>query len=83
MTISFFLSELGDKTQLATVSLASREESFTGVWLGSTVGMVAADALAVGIGLVAEKRLPQRTVGLIAAGLFVFFGVVTIVSAFV
>ena len=83
VTISFFLSELGDKTQLATVSLASREESFVGVWLGSTVGMVAADALAVAIGLVAGKRLPQRTVGLVAAVLFVFFGVVTIASAFV
>ena len=83
VTLSFFLSELGDKTQLATVSLASREESFKGVWLGSTVGMVAADALAVGIGLVAGKRLPQRTVGLVAAGLFVFFGVVTIASVFV
>ena len=83
VTISFFLSELGDKTQLATVSLASREQSFVGVWLGSTVGMVAADALAVAVGLVAGKRLPQRTVGLVAAVLFVFFGVVTIASAFV
>lgn len=83
VTISFFLSELGDKTQLATVSLASREQSFVGVWLGSTVGMVAADALAVAIGLVAGKRLPQRTVGLVAAVLFVFFGVVTIATAFV
>jgi len=83
VTLSFFLSELGDKTQLATVSLASREESFTGVWLGSTAGMVAADAIAVAIGLVAGKRLPQRTVGLVAAVLFVFFGVVTIASAFV
>ena len=83
VTISFFLSQLGDKTQLATVSLASREESFVGVWLGSTVGMVAADALAVAIGLVAGKRLPQRTVGLVAAVLFAFFGVVTIATAFV
>lgn len=83
VTISFFLSELGDKTQLATVTLASRHDSFTGVWLGSTLGMVAADALAVAIGLIAGKRLDQRTVGLVAATLFVFFGVVTIVSAFV
>ncbi|RJQ09616.1 MAG: TMEM165/GDT1 family protein [Dehalococcoidia bacterium] len=83
VTLSFFLSELGDKTQLATVSLASREESFVGVWLGSTSGMVAADAIAVAIGLVAGKRMPQRTVGLVAAVLFVFFGVVTITSAFV
>lgn len=83
VTISFFLSELGDKTQLATVSLASSEESFVGVWLGSTAGMVAADAIAVAIGLIAGKRLPQRTVGLVAAALFVFFGVVTIASAFI
>ncbi len=45
--------------------------------------MVAADAIAVAIGLVAGKRMPQRTVGLVAAVLFVFFGVVTIASAFV
>ncbi len=83
VTLSCFLSELGDKTQLATVSLASRHDSFVGVWLGSTVGMVAADALAVGVGLVAGKRLPQRTVSLVAAVLFVFFGVVTIATAFV
>ncbi len=83
VTISFFLSELGDKTQLATVSLASREASFTGVWMGSTLGMVAADAIAVAIGLVAGKRLPQRTVGLGAAVLFVIFGLLTIGSAFV
>ena len=61
VTLSCFLSELGEKTQLATISLASREELFTGVWLGSTVGMVAADALAVDIGLVARKRLPLRS----------------------
>lgn len=83
VTVAFFLSELGDKTQLATVSLASREKSFTGVWLGSTLGMVLADAIAVAIGLVAGKRLNQRTVGLVAAVLFVFFGVITIASAFV
>jgi putative Ca2+/H+ antiporter (TMEM165/GDT1 family) len=83
VTVSFFISELGDKTQLATVSLASRDSAFAGVWLGSTVGMVAADALAVGIGLAAGKRLPQRTIGLVAAVLFVLFGVATIVSAFV
>ncbi len=82
VTLSFFLSELGDKTQLATVSLASRHDSFVGVWLGSTLGMVAADAIAVAIGLVAGKRLPQRTVGLVAAVLFTLFGVATIASAF-
>ena len=44
---AFFLAELGDKTMLATITLATTEEPI-GVWLGSTAGMVAADALAIG-----------------------------------
>ena len=45
----FFLAELGDKTMLATITLATREGLF-GTWLGSTLGMVVADALAIGVG---------------------------------
>ena len=45
----FFLAELGDKTMLATITLATREGLF-GTWLGSTIGMVVADALAIGVG---------------------------------
>jgi len=81
VTVSFFLSELGDKTQLATVSLAGGRDA-VGVWLGSTVGMVAADALAIGVGLAAGNRLPQRTLAVAAALLFFAFGAVTIVGAF-
>jgi putative Ca2+/H+ antiporter (TMEM165/GDT1 family) len=80
---AFFVSELGDKTQLATVSIAGREASVAGVWLGSTLGMVLADALAVAVGLIAGNNLPMRTIGRVAAVLFVVFGVVTIASAFV
>lgn len=83
ITVSFFLSELGDKTQLATVSLAGNDRNPVGVWLGSTLGMVLADAVAIGVGLVAGKRLPQRAIGYGAAALFVVFGIVTIVAAFV
>ncbi len=43
---AFFLAELGDKTMLATITLATREEA-VGTWLGSTAGMVAADAIAI------------------------------------
>lgn len=81
VTVSFFIAELGDKTQLATVSLAGGRDA-VGVWLGSTVGMVAADALAIGVGLVANKRLPERLLGRIAAALFFIIGIITIVSAF-
>ncbi len=82
VAVAFFISELGDKTQLATVSIAGREPSFVGVWLGSTLGMVLADALAVAIGLVAGKQLPAQLIGRTAAVLFVIFGVATIATAF-
>ena len=55
----FMLSELGDKTMLATVTLAT-EHGLFGTWLGSTLGMVAADAIAIAIGRVAGDRLPER-----------------------
>jgi putative Ca2+/H+ antiporter (TMEM165/GDT1 family) len=74
ITLGFFLSELGDKTQLATISLGGHEDSFVGVWLGSTAGMVAADALAIVAGVIAGKRLPARTMALVSAALFVVFG---------
>jgi len=80
VTVSFFLSELGDKTQLATISLAGGRDA-AGVWLGSTLGMVAADAMAIGVGLVAGSRLPERTLGKAAAVLFFVVGGVTIVHA--
>lgn len=82
VALAFFLSELGDKTQLATVSLAGREPSAVGVWLGSTLGMVLADALAIAVGLLAGDRLPQRRIGQVAAVLFVVFGALTIASVF-
>jgi Ca2+/H+ antiporter, TMEM165/GDT1 family len=74
---TFFLAELGDKTMLATVTLATNEEPIA-TWLGSTAGMVAADALAIGIGAVLGARLPERAVKLFAAGSFVLFGLVLI-----
>lgn len=82
VALAFFISELGDKTQLATVSLAGSDPSFTGVWLGSTFGMVAADAVAIGIGLALGKNLPHAMIGRIAAALFVVFGAGIIVRAF-
>jgi putative Ca2+/H+ antiporter (TMEM165/GDT1 family) len=81
VTTGFFLSELGDKTQLATISLGGHESSFIGVWLGSTTGMVAADALAIAAGVLLGKRLPERTMALVSAGLFVIFGVLALARA--
>ena len=68
---------LGDKTMLATITIATTEEPI-GVWLGSTAGMVAADALAIGIGALLGTRLPERAIKVFAAVAFVVFGVVLV-----
>jgi putative Ca2+/H+ antiporter (TMEM165/GDT1 family) len=71
--VAFFLAELGDKTMLATVTLAT-QHGWAGVWVGSTLGMVAADVLAIVIGRQLGSRMPQRAVRYGAAALFVLFG---------
>jgi putative Ca2+/H+ antiporter (TMEM165/GDT1 family) len=69
--VVFALAELGDKTMLVTIALATRDGLF-GTWLGSTVGMVAADALAIVIGRQLGARLPERAVRIGAT--IAFFG---------
>ena len=76
---AFFLAEFGDKTMLATMTLATTEEPI-GVWLGATFGMVAANAIAVAIGAAIGTRLPERWIKLFASAAFVTFGVVLIVQ---
>jgi putative Ca2+/H+ antiporter (TMEM165/GDT1 family) len=80
--VTFFLAELGDKTMLATITLATRE-GIVGTWLGSTVGMVAADALAIVVGQQLGSRLPERVVRIGAAVLFVVFGLALVVEGIV
>jgi Ca2+/H+ antiporter, TMEM165/GDT1 family len=75
--VAFFLAELGDKTMLATVTLATREEWF-GTWIGSTLGMVLADALAIVVGAMLGRQLPERVIRYGAAGAFAVFGVLLI-----
>ena len=67
----------GDKTMLATVTLAT-DNGWLGVWIGSTLGMVAADVLAIVVGQQLGARLPERVVKVGAAVLFVVFGIVLI-----
>ena len=78
--VAFFLAELGDKTMLATITLATREEAL-GTWLGSTAGMVAADALAVIIGAQLGARLPETIVKRAAAVAFLVFGLILLWQA--
>jgi len=74
---AFFLAELGDKTMLATITLATTNEPW-GTWLGSTAGMVAADAIAVALGAFLGTRLPERAIKIVASLAFVVFGVLLI-----
>lgn len=79
-SVAFFLAELGDKTMLATITLATKE-GILGTWLGSTLGMVAADALAIVVGQQLGARLPEKTIRIGASVLFVVFGVILIIEA--
>ena len=75
---AFFLAELGDKTMLATITLATQYPGaggVTGVWLGSTVGMVVADGLAILVGRALGRHLPEKAIRIGAAVLFFAFGV--------
>jgi Ca2+/H+ antiporter, TMEM165/GDT1 family len=81
VAIAFFLAELGDKTMLATVTIASQQHAFVGVWLGSTLGMVVADGLAILVGKVLGKQLPEQAIKYGAAAIFLVTGMVTLAQA--
>jgi putative Ca2+/H+ antiporter (TMEM165/GDT1 family) len=70
---SYVLAELGDKTMLATVALAS-DHNWAGVWIGATLAMVLADGLAIAVGALLHRRLPERLLHRLASVLFVLFG---------
>lgn len=110
--IAFFLAELGDKTQIMTMSIAAdpagvlrtfgaagpalahalqsanlsseglrSSQSFFGVWFGSTVGMMIADGIAIVVGALLGKKLPEKLITRIAGVVFVLFGVASLVTA--
>jgi putative Ca2+/H+ antiporter (TMEM165/GDT1 family) len=75
--VAFFLAELGDKTMLATITLATTE-GWLGTWIGSTLGMVLADALAIGVGALLGRHLPERVIRFGVAAAFVVFGLLLV-----
>ena len=74
VAIAFFLAEMGDKTQLATVSLAAKYSSMSLVLLGTTIGMVVADGIGIIVGIVLRKHIPERAIKWGSAILFMLFG---------
>jgi putative Ca2+/H+ antiporter (TMEM165/GDT1 family) len=105
--IAFFLAEMGDKTQIMTMTIAASPGAalrtfggfasgwlpaglaeshgpwmLAGVWLGSTLGMVIADGLAILVGAVLGKKLPEKLITRISGVLFIIFGVALVASVF-
>jgi Ca2+/H+ antiporter, TMEM165/GDT1 family len=80
--VLFFLAEMADKTQLATVALAARYQSVVLVTLGTTLGMLASDGLAVFLGEKLAARVQVRWIRVAAASLFFAFGAASLWSAF-
>jgi putative Ca2+/H+ antiporter (TMEM165/GDT1 family) len=74
VAIAFFLAEMGDKTQLATVALAAEYRTIVPVWFGTTTGMVLADAVGIIVGIVLHKKIPEKQVKWFAALVFIASG---------
>jgi putative Ca2+/H+ antiporter (TMEM165/GDT1 family) len=74
VTVAFFLAEMGDKTQLATVALAADFNVVVPVWFGTTAGMMIADAVGIVMGVVLHKKIPEKQIKWFAAAIFILFG---------
>jgi putative Ca2+/H+ antiporter (TMEM165/GDT1 family) len=74
VAVAFFIAEMGDKTQLATVALAAEFNVIVPVWFGTTAGMLAADGVGIIAGIVLHKRIPEKQIKWFAALVFIAFG---------
>ena len=79
-TITFFLAEMGDKTQIATVALAANYSTVILVVIGTTLGMMLADVPAVFIGTKFAQKVSMKLVHGIAAAVFAVLGVITLLN---
>lgn len=81
VTTTFFLAELGDKTMLSTVSLATNPAyNLVAVWIGSSMGMVLSDGLAILVGQLLGKNLPEKGIKIGAAVIFFAFGILSLIA---
>ncbi|WP_119157691.1 TMEM165/GDT1 family protein [Caldimonas tepidiphila] len=78
--VAFFLAEMGDKTQVATVALAAQYQDFWAVVLGTTLGMMLANVPAVYLGDRVAHRMPVRAIHAVAALLFAALGMATLLG---
>ena len=76
--VAFFLAEMGDKTQIATVMLAAQYNAYLWVVAGTTLGMMLANAPVVWLGDRITRRIPLRTVHVVSAGIFLVLGILAL-----
>jgi putative Ca2+/H+ antiporter (TMEM165/GDT1 family) len=76
--VAFFLAEMGDKTQIATVMLAAQYNAYLWVVAGTTLGMMLANAPVVWLGERITRRIPLRTVHVVSAGIFLVLGILAL-----
>ena len=76
--VAFFLAEMGDKTQIATVMLAAQYSAWLWVVVGTTLGMMLANAPVVWLGERITRRIPLRTVHVVSAGIFLVLGILAL-----
>src|SRR5580658_5287147 len=79
--VAFFIAEIGDKTQIATVALAAAYSNLFAVVAGTTCGMMAANAPIVFLGKAFSERLPLKTIHYVTSGLFLILGAIFISRA--
>lgn len=83
VTLAFFLAEMGDKTQLATVALAAEFNTVVPVWAGTTSGMLIADAAGILVGIVLHKKIPEKQIKWVAALIFMVFGLLGLYNSLI
>lgn len=83
VAIAFFLAEMGDKTQLATVALAAQiGDSLPELLAGTTLGMMVADGIGIALGAALHRYVPDKIVKRIASIIFILFGILGLLTAF-
>ena len=82
VAIAFFLAEMGDKTQLATVALSAQiGTDLLVILLGTTIGMLVADGIGIALGVALHKYVPDKIIKKVASFIFILFGVLGILNS--
>ena len=74
VTVAFFMAEMGDKTQLATIALAVEYNTIIPVWMGTTLGMIISNGFGIIVGSVMARHIPERAIKWVSAIIFIAFG---------